>query len=191
MQTLQTTSRATGTGQRASCRGPCFVFTRWACALLVMAAVAGTHAVAASSRVAPSDADGAGPDDSATTAPPSEFHGNWRVTALDDAHGQAVMSVSIMHSPGERLGTGHYALFQPFCDLLIHAPVSGTGDCEAIGTGDAFARVQQRGRWLVLLFRPTADGQAHTLAVRRAGAQLVGEYRNADGARAVRLQSVE
>lgn len=192
MQTFPTTAPAPITGQPRPRRGASLAFTLAVCALLpATGTLASTQAPGASSRLAAAHDDGAGPDTSTPAAAPSGFHGNWRVVARDDPHGQAVMLVSIQHSPGERRGTGDYAPYQPFCDLLAHAPIAGTGDCEAIDAGDAFERVQQSGRWLVLLFRPTADGQPHTLAVRRAGTGLVGEYRNGDGARAVQLERVE
>lgn len=174
MQTFPTTSPATTTGQPRPRRIALVAFTFFTSLVFTPGAM---PALAAAQSVAPS--------------PPSRFHGNWRVVARDDVHAQALMRVSVQHSPGERRGSGDYALFQPFCDALAHAPITGSGDCEAIGAGDAFERVQLRGRWLVMVFRPTADGQAHTLAVRRAGDRLVGEYRNADGARAVVLEPVE
>lgn len=119
------------------------------------------------------------PDANEVLTPPSPFHGNWRVVARDDRGDSALMNVSLQHGVGEPRGAGDYALFQPFCDAVAGTPITGMSDCELDG-GGVFEAVTPRRRWLVMVFRPTADGQAHTLAVRVKGKQLVGEYRNPD-----------
>lgn len=124
--------------------------------------------------------EGAGPDDDAVLIPPSRFHGNWRVVARDDSDDSALMHLSIQHGVGEKVGSGDYALLQPFCDAMVGEPITGTAQCETTDTGGVFELVAPRRRWLVLVFHPTADGADHTLALRLKGRQMVGEYRNAD-----------
>ncbi len=96
--------------------------------------------------------------------------------AADDPHDQALMAFSIQSSPGEPAGTGDYAMFQPFCDALAGAPISGTADCEIIGQGGSFDQVDSSAARLLLTFHPTADGKAHRLELRLEGERLVGEY---------------
>ena len=86
------------------------------------------------------------------------------------------MTVSIQSSAGEPQGSGDYVLFQPFCDAVAGAPITGTADCELIGLGAAFDRVEIEGDRIVLVFHPTADGLPHRLELRRDGAALVGDY---------------
>ncbi|WP_326524335.1 hypothetical protein [Sphingomonas sp.] len=130
---------------------------------------------------------GAGPDREAATSPPSVYHGNWRVLAADDAGGQATMRIDIQHSPGEREGTGSYALYQPFCDLIAGGRITGASDCDLMDQGGEMA-VRADGRRMVITFAPTADGAEHRLTFRRSGRSLTGTYRNADLVRAVRLE---
>ena len=120
--------------------------------------------------------DGSGPDADAPRLPTGPFHGNWRVAAADDPHDQALMAISIQSNAGEAQGSGDYVLFQPFCDALDDAPITGTSGCEAIGQGAAFERVETGPDRLVLVFRPTADGAEHRLELRRAGTALAGDY---------------
>ena len=171
MQSPSRTARAPRAGQFVRCL--LFTFVLMAAALLP-AAAAQTY-------------EDAEPDADAVLTPPSPFHGNWRVVARDDRGESALMAIALMHGVGEAQGTGDYTLFQPFCDAVAGEPITGMGDCELEG-GGAFEHVTPRRRWLVLVFRPTADGQPHTLAVRVKGDQLVGEYRNPDVVLPVVLQ---
>ncbi|MFY2763980.1 hypothetical protein [Arenimonas sp. MALMAid1274] len=120
------------------------------------------------------------PDADEVLIAPSAFHGNWRVVARDDRGESALMQIALQHGAGQPEGHGDYTLFQPFCDAVAGQPITGMSDCELIGASDRFDQVVPRRRWLVLVFRPTADGQPHTLAVRRDGDRLVGQYRNPD-----------
>lgn len=117
-----------------------------------------------------------GPDQLTTELPPDAWHGNWRLIAADDPHGQALMALSIQSSAGEASGSGDYALLQPFCDALVDAPISGTSDCESIGQGNAFERVETSSTRLLLTFHPTADGMEHRLELHHEGERLIGEY---------------
>lgn len=173
MQSLSRTARNAATGQRA--RRSLFTLVLMAAAVMAPAAA--------------QTFEDAEPDDDAVLTAPSRFHGNWRMVARDDRGDQALMRLSIQHGVGEPAGTGDYALFQPFCEALAGEPITGMGECELEGSG-VFDLVTPRRRWLVLVFRPTADGQAHTLALRLKGDQLVGEYRNADVVLPVVLQRV-
>lgn len=119
---------------------------------------------------------GAGPDEDAGELPPDAWHGNWRVVAADDAHGQALMALSLQSSTGETQGSGDYVLFQPFCDALDGQPIRGTSDCEAIGQGASFEQVQATPERLLLVFHPTADGAEHRLELRHDSERLVGDY---------------
>ncbi|WP_326523355.1 hypothetical protein [Sphingomonas sp.] len=132
---------------------------------------------------------GAGPDRDARLTPPSGFHGSWRVLAADDAGRQATMRIDVQHSPGEREGTGSYALYQPFCDLVAERRITGDADCELIGQGGEAGVALRDGR-LTISFAPTADGIEHRLVVRRSSAGLTGVYRVADHRRAVWLERV-
>lgn len=171
MQSFSRTARAPRAGQPG--RRVLFTF--------VLVAAAMTASAAAQTF------EEAEPDADAVLTPPSRFHGNWRVVARDDRGDSALMNIALMHSQGEAQGTGDYTLFQPFCDAVAGEPITGMGDCELEG-GGRFEQVTPRRRWLVLVFRPTADGQPHTLAVRVKGNQLVGEYRNPDVVLPVVLQ---
>ncbi len=121
---------------------------------------------------------------------PSLLHGNWRLLAADDPHDAALMAFSIQADEGDTTGTGDFVLFQPFCDAVAGAPITGMADCELIGLGAAFDRVEIDGDRLVLVFHPTADGLPHRLELRRDGAALVGDYVADDNGlrRAVRAQ---
>ena len=130
---------------------------------------------------------GAGPDRGAKPTPPSVFHGNWRVMAADDESRQATMRVDIQHSPGERSGTGSYALYQPFCDLVTGSRIIGTADCELTGQGGEATVRAEAGR-MIVVFTPTAEGAEHRLVLRRSGALLIGSYRHGDYRRTVRLE---
>lgn len=163
MQSPSRTARTPGAGQAS--RHLLFTLVLMAAAVLP-AATAQTF-------------EDAGPDDGEVLTAPSRFHGNWRLVARDDRGDQALMKLSIQHGIGEPSGTGDYALFQPFCEALAGEPITGMGECELEGSG-VFERVTPRRRGLLLVFRPTADQQAHTLALRPRGDALVGEYRNAD-----------
>ena len=165
------TARVPGAGQR--CRQALFTFV-WMAAAAMPAALAQTY-------------EDAQPDADEVLAPPSRFHGNWRVVARDDKGDSALMNLSLLHGEGEPQGSGDYTLFQPFCDAVAGQPITGMADCELDG-GGTFEQVTPRRRWMVLVFRPTADGQAHTLAVRFEGERLVGQYRNPDVALPVVLQ---
>ena len=107
---------------------------------------------------------------------PSRLHGNWRLTARDDRADAALMAFGVQLGQGERVGSGDYVLFQPFCDAVAGVPITGTADCELIGLGAAFDRVEIEGDRIVLVFHPTADGLPHRLELRRDGAALVGDY---------------
>ena len=132
---------------------------------------------------------GAGPDRDARALPLSVYHGNWRVIAADDKSQQATMRIDIQHSPGEREGTGSYALFQPFCDLTAGMKITGTADCELIGQGGELA-VRADARRMTVIFMPTADGIEHRLRFRRSGREMTGSYEVADYRRRVRLERV-
>ena len=86
------------------------------------------------------------------------------------------MALSIQSSPGEASGSGDYALFQPFCDAVANAPISGTAECELIGLGGTFDRVEASPKHLLLTLHPTADGTEHRLELRQEGERLVGNY---------------
>jgi len=174
MQSLSRTVPAPGAGQLF----PRIVFT------LVL-----TLAFALPSWAGAQEDEGAGPDDNAVMKEPSRFQGSWRVVARDDIGNSALMVVSLQHSVGEAEGTGDYALLQPFCDAVAGQPITGRSDCELDG-GGVFDRVTKRRRWLVLVFRPTADGYDHTLAVRLKGDRMVGEYRNTHVVLPIVLQRV-
>ena len=119
---------------------------------------------------------GEGPDQDAIERPANVWHGNWRVVAADDPHDQALMAISIQSSVGEADGTGDYVFFQPFCDALANRPINGGADCELIGLGGTFDRVDASTARLVLTFHPTADGMEHRLDLHREGDRLVGDY---------------
>ena len=122
---------------------------------------------------------------------PSRLHGNWRLLAVDDPHDAALMAFSVQADDGDTAGSGDFVLFQPFCDAVAGAPITGTADCELIGLGATFDRVEIEGDRIVLVFHPTADGLPHRLELRRDGAALVGDY-VADGngiRRTVRAES--
>ena len=118
------------------------------------------------------------PDHTANTAMPSpaHLHGNWRLVAADDPHDAALMTFSIIADEDDARGSGDYVLFQPFCDALDGRPIRGTSECESIGQGAAFARVQATPQRLLLVFHPVADGSEHRLELRRDGERLTGEY---------------
>ena len=107
---------------------------------------------------------------------PSRLHGNWRLLAVDDPHDAALMAFSVQADDGDTAGSGDFVLFQPFCDAVAGAPITGTADCELIGLGATFDRVEIEGDRIVLVFHPTADGLPHRLELRRDGAALVGDY---------------
>ena len=107
---------------------------------------------------------------------PSRLHGNWRLLAVDDPHDAALMAFSVQGDAGDATGSGNFVLFQPFCDAVAGVPITGTADCELIGLGAAFDRVEIEGDRIVLVFHPTADGLPHRLELRRDGAALVGDY---------------
>ena len=107
---------------------------------------------------------------------PSRLHGNWRLLAADDPHDAALMAFSVQADDGDTAGSGDFVLFQPFCDAVAGAPITGTADCELIGLGATFDRVEIEGDRIVLVFHPTADGLPHRLELRRDGAALVGDY---------------
>ena len=109
-------------------------------------------------------------------SPPSRLHGNWRLLAADDPHDAALMAFSVQADDGDTAGSGDFVLFQPFCDAVAGAPITGTADCELIGLGATFDRVEIEGDRIVLVFHPTADGLPHRLELRRDGAALVGDY---------------
>jgi hypothetical protein len=118
------------------------------------------------------------PADAPALAAPAtgRHHGNWRLVAADDPHGAALMAFSIQSDRDDAQGTGDFVLFQPFCDAVAGAPITGTAECELIGLGAAFDRVEIDGERIVLVFHPTADGLPHRLELRFDGAALVGEY---------------
>ena len=118
----------------------------------------------------------AGTDADARELPPDAWHGNWRLIATDDPHAQALMAFGVQSSDGEPQASGDYLLFQPFCDALDGRPIRGTSECESIGQGAAFARVQATPQRLLLVFHPVADGSEHRLELRRDGERLTGEY---------------
>ena len=118
----------------------------------------------------------AGTDADARELPPDAWHGNWRLIATDDPHAQALMAFGVQSSDGEPQASGDYVLFQPFCDALDGRPIRGTSECESIGQGAAFARVQATPERLLLVFHPVADGSEHRLELRRDGERLTGEY---------------
>lgn len=125
---------------------------------------------------------GAGPDEDAVLSPPGPFQGAWRVVAQDDRADAALMALTVQLSEGEAEGNGDYVLFQPFCDAVAGQPITGTSDCELIGLSGLFDRVEQRSGLLLLEFRPTADGIAHSLQLRRTDDDtLVGEYVTDEG----------
>ena len=126
---------------------------------------------------------GAGPDQGAALAPPSRFHGNWRLTARDDRADAALMAFGVQLGQGERVGSGDYVLFQPFCDAVAGVPVSGVSECELIGQAGLFEAVRlEPPDLLVLEFRPTADGELHALRLHTvATGTLAGEYRACAG----------
>lgn len=180
---MQSTSRTLRT-PRAGQFVPKILFTFvLALACLVPVACAQTHESAGTD-------EGAGPDDNAILIPPSRFHGNWRVVARDDRGDSALMRLSIQHGVGEVEGSGDYVLFQPFCDALAGEPITGLAECETTDTGGMFDRVAPKRRTLVLVFRPTADGADHLLALRLKGDRMVGEYRNGDAVLPIVLQRV-
>ena len=118
------------------------------------------------------------PADAASAIAPStgQHHGNWRLVAADDPHDAALMAFSVQGDAGDATGSGNFVLFQPFCDAVAGVPITGTADCELIGLGAAFDRVEIEGDRIVLVFHPTADGLPHRLELRRDGAALVGDY---------------
>ena len=120
----------------------------------------------------------AAPDDAPAIATPStgRHHGNWRLVATDDPHDAALMAFSIQSDADDARGTGDFVLFQPFCDAVAGAPITGIADCELIGLGAAFDRVDINGERIVLVFHPTADGLPHRLELRAEGDALVGDY---------------
>ena len=124
----------------------------------------------------PAQDTGTGPDDVDPELPPDGYHGNWRLVAADDPHDQALMAISIQSSAGEPEGSGDFVLFQPFCDAVADAPISGTTDCELIDMTALFDRVQATPERIVLSFHPTADGIEHRLELQRAGTRLTGDY---------------
>lgn len=108
---------------------------------------------------------------------PSPLHGNWRLLAADDPHDAALMAFSVQADDGDTAGSGDFVLFQPFCDAVAGAPITGTADCELIGLAADFERVDiDKGR-IVLAFQPGADGHAHRLELQQHGDTLVGHYR--------------
>ena len=107
---------------------------------------------------------------------PSRLHGNWRLLAVDDPHDAALMAFSVQADDGDTAGSGDFVLFQPFCDAVAGVPITGTADCELIGLGAAFDRVEIEGDRIVLVFHPTVDGSPHRLELRRDGPALVGDY---------------
>ena len=107
---------------------------------------------------------------------PSRLHGNWRLLAADDPHDAALMAFSVQANDGDTIGNGDFVLFQPFCDAVAGTPITGTADCELIGLGAAFDRVEIDGDRIVLVFHPTADGLPHRLELQRDDAALVGDY---------------
>lgn len=109
-------------------------------------------------------------------SPPSRLHGNWRLLAADDPHDAALMAFSVQANDGDTTGSGDFVLFQPFCDALAGGPITGIADCELIGLGAAFDRVEIDGDRIVLVFHPTADGLPHRLELQRDDAALVGDY---------------
>ncbi|GHB97494.1 hypothetical protein [Thermomonas carbonis] len=130
-------------------------------------------------------------DTIATPQPtPGSHHGNWRLVAVDDPHDAALMAFSVQSDRGDAHGTGDYVLFQPFCDAVAGTPITGTAECELIGLGAAFDRVDIDGERIVLVFHPTADGLPHRLELRSDGAALIGDYvtEGNDIRRAVRAQ---
>lgn len=120
----------------------------------------------------------AAPADAPAIATPStgRHHGNWRLVAADDPHDAALMAFSVQSDRSDAQGTGDYVLFQPFCDAVAGAPITGTAECELIGLGAAFDRVEIDGERIVLVFHPTADGLPHRLELRRDGTALIGDY---------------
>lgn len=44
---------------------------------------------------------GSGPDAGEVLLPPDDYHGNWRLVATDDPHGQALMALTVQSSAGE------------------------------------------------------------------------------------------
>lgn len=110
------------------------------------------------------------------TPQPPRLHGNWRLVAADDPHDAALMAFSVQAAAGDTTGSGDYVLFQPFCDAVAGTPITGTADCELIGLGAAFDRVEIEGDSIVLVSRPTADGMEHRLDLRLQGDALAGEY---------------
>ena len=118
------------------------------------------------------------PADAASAIAPStgQHHGNWRLVAADDPHDAALMAFSIQSDAGATQANGDFVLFQPFCDAVAGVPITGTADCELIGLGAAFDRVEIEGDRIVLVFHPTVDGSPHRLELRRDGPALVGDY---------------
>lgn len=112
----------------------------------------------------------------ASTTMTGAHHGNWRVVAADDPHDAALMAFSIQSNAGDATGSGDYVLFQPFCDVLADVPVAGDADCELIGLGAPFDRVEIDQARILLVFKPTADDVPHRLELRAEGDALVGDY---------------
>lgn len=117
-------------------------------------------------------------DDTTAVALPSpaRLHGNWRLVAADDPHAAALMAFSILADKGDPGGSGDYALFQPFCDVVAGMPIAGDANCELIGLSAPFDGVDIGQDRVVLAFHPTADGNEHRLELRRQGDRLVGDY---------------
>ncbi|MGA0544060.1 hypothetical protein ACO2Q1_02160 [Brevundimonas sp. VNH65] len=135
-------------------------------------------------------ASAAQPDDGAVQIMPGRYHGNWRLVAADDPHDQALMRLSVLHGRGEASADADYAIFQPFCGLGPSGRVIGDEVCELDGLGGLFETAEATGRRLTLVFRPTADGLAHRLILRRRGDRLTGVYQAPDFARAVVAERV-
>lgn len=129
------------------------------------------------------------PDIDVHEAPPSLFHGQWRVLAADDPDRQAVMRIDIQHGRGEREGSGSYMLFQPFCDLVDGRKITGTATCELTDeSGDMSVRADASR--LVATLRPTTDEAEHRLVLRRRGKLLFGTYQSPEHRRAVQFERV-
>ena len=138
----------------------------------------------------PGPVSAAQPDEGAVGIAPGRYHGNWRLVAADDPHDQALMRLSVLHGRNAKDADADYAIFQPFCGLGSSGPVVGDEVCELDGLGGLFEAAEATGRRLSLVFRPTADGLAHRLILRRRGDRLTGVYQAPDFTRAVVAERV-